>query len=95
MRMLSKFIAAGTLAAIAATAAQAEDAPKQRFSHEGYTYVYQVTDTKDGQRISGRRYPDAVAFNLNVRNGKVSGVSGGQSVGFKVEEARGASVQAD
>jgi hypothetical protein len=95
MRMLSKFIVAGAISAIAATAAQAEDAaPKQRFTHEGYTYVYQVKDTKAGKTISGRRFPDAVAFNLSVRDGKVSGVSGGQSVAFKVDEARGAAADA-
>jgi len=49
-----------------------------------------VKDTKAGKVISGRRYPDAVAFNLSVKNGKVSGVSGGQLVNFKVEDARGA-----
>lgn len=95
MRMLSKFIVAGVIGAIAATAAQAEDAAaKQRFTHEGYTYVYQVKDTKTGKVISGRRFPDAVAFNLAVKNGKVSGVSGGQQVAFKVEDARGAASDA-
>ena len=90
MRMLSKFIVAGALSAIVATAAQAEDTAKQRFTHEGYTYVYEVKDTKTGKLISGRRYPDSVAFNLAVKNGKVSGVSGGQQVNFRVEDARGA-----
>ena len=90
MRMLSKLIVAGALSAIAASAAQAEDATKQRFTHEGYTYVYDVKDTKTGQKISGRRYPGSVAFNLSVKDGKVSGVSNGQSVSFPVEEARGA-----
>ncbi|MDO7837375.1 hypothetical protein Q4610_20220 [Sphingobium sp. HBC34] len=89
--MLSQFIAAGALSVIAATAAQAEEAPKQRFTHEGYTYVYQVKDTKSGKVISGRRFPDAVAFNLAVKNGRVSGVSGGQQVVFDVNDARGAS----
>jgi hypothetical protein len=92
VRMLSKFIVAGALGAIVAiTPASAEDAAaKQRFTHEGYTYVYQVKDTKTGQVISGRRYPDAVAFNLSVKDGKVSGVSGGSKVAFGVDEARGA-----
>ncbi len=91
MRMLSEFIATGALSVLSATAAiAAEEAPKQRFTHEGYTYVYQVKDTKTGKVISGRRFPDSVAFNLAVRNGKVSGVSGGQQVAFDVEEARGA-----
>ena len=90
MRMLSKFMIATVAVAAATTAAQAEDAAKQRFTHEGYTYVYQVKDTKAGKVISGRRYPDAVAFNLAVKDGKVSGVSGNQPVVFDVEEARGA-----
>ena len=92
MRMLSKFVAASALSAINAIAApaQAEEAGKQRFTHEGYTYVYEVKDSKTGKVISGRRFPDAVAFNLSVKNGKVSGVSGGQPVSFKVDEARGA-----
>tara|TARA_R110000868_G_scaffold205436_6_gene453971 strand:- start:3469 stop:3750 length:282 start_codon:yes stop_codon:yes gene_type:complete len=90
--MLSKFVAAGALSAFVAIAApaQAEEAGKQRFTHEGYTYVYEVKDTKTGKLISGRRFPDAVAFNLSVKNGRVSGVSGGQNVAFKVDEARGA-----
>ena len=91
MRMLSQVVIAGALSAIVSVAAPARaEEGKQRFTHEGYTYVYDVKDTKTGQMISGRRYPDAVAFNLAVKNGKVSGVSGGQSVSFKVEEARGA-----
>ncbi|HWV13647.1 MAG TPA: hypothetical protein VN110_10165 [Sphingobium sp.] len=89
MRMLSKFILTGVIVAAALTSAQAKEA-KQRFTHEGYTYVYEVKDTKTGQLISGRRYPDAVAFNLAVRKGKVSGVSGGQRVTFNVDEAHGA-----
>ncbi len=94
MRMLSKFIALGAFGVIAAAApAQAEEAAKQRFTHEGYTYVYDVKETKTGQIISGRRFPDAVAFNLAVKNGRVQGVSGGQKVGFSVEEARGATKQ--
>jgi hypothetical protein len=91
MRMLSKIIVAGAFGAIAAAApANAEEAGKQRFTHEGYTYVYDVKETKTGQVISGRRFPDAVAFNLAVKNGKVKGVSGGQNVTFSVDEARGA-----
>ncbi len=94
MRMLSKFILTGAVATVAAALAPAQaEEGKQRFTHEGYTYVYEVKDTKTGQLISGRRYPDAVAFNLAVRNGKVSGVSGGQPVVFKVEDARGAAAQ--
>ncbi|MFZ2994988.1 hypothetical protein [Sphingobium sp.] len=90
--MLSKFVATGALSAIIAIAvpAQAEETGKQRFTHEGYTYVYEVKEAKGGKVISGRRFPDAVAFNLSVKDGKVSGVSGGRSVAFKEDEARGA-----
>lgn len=91
MRMLSKSIVAVALGVIAASApAHAEEGGKQRFTHEGYTYVYEVKDTKTGQLIQGRRYPDAVAFNLAVKNGRVSGVSGGKSVAFNVDDAKGA-----
>lgn len=91
MRMLSKFVISALFALGAANApVHAEEAGKQKFTHEGYTYVYDVKDTKTGKVISGRRYPDAVAFNLSVKNGRVSGVSGGQSVDFKVKDARGA-----
>ena len=94
MRMLSKFVLSTLFAAGAVNApAHAEDAAKQKFTHEGYTYVYAVKDTKTGRVISGRRYPDAVAFNLAVKNGRVSGMSGGQAVTFKVEDARGASAE--
>lgn len=91
MRMLSKFILSGFVAtfAVAVAPAHAEEG-KQRFSHEGYTYVYDVKDSKAGQLVSGRRYPGAVAFNLAIRHGKVSGQSGGQSVAFKVDDAVGA-----
>lgn len=91
MRMLSKLIAASALSAIVAiTPAGAEDAASQRFTHEGYTYVYKVKDTKTGQVISGRRYPGDVAFNLAVKDGKVEGQSNGHRVVFNVAEARGA-----
>lgn len=94
MRMLSKFVLSTLFALGAANApVHAEEAPKQKFTHEGYTYVYEVRDTKTGKLISGRRYPDAVAFNLSVKNGRVSGVSGGQPVAFKVESARGAAAE--
>jgi len=94
MRMLSKSAVAAVLGVLAtSTVAHAEDAPKQRFTHEGYTYIYEVKDTKTGQVINGRRFPDAVAFNLSVRNGRVSGVTGGQSVAFKVADAKGATSQ--
>ena len=91
MRMLSKIIATAAFSAIVATVpARAEEPVRESFKHEGFTYVYKVKETAAGKKISGRRYPDAAAFNLNVKNGKVSGVSGGQSVSFSVVDAEGA-----
>lgn len=93
MRMLSKIVIAATAVLVAAPAL-ADDANKGRFVHEGYTYVYQVKDTKAGKQISGTRYPGATAFSLNVRGEKVSGQSGGQPVAFKVADAAGAAAGA-
>ena len=94
MRMLSKFVfAAAALSAVAPAIAQ--DAAKERFVHEGYTYVYQVKPTKDGKVISGTRYPGAVAFQLKVAGDKVSGVSGGTQVAFNVAAAKGAAADAE
>lgn len=93
MRMLSKFVfAAAALSAVAPAIAQ--DAAKERFVHEGYTYVYQVKPTKDGKVISGTRYPGATAFQLKVAGDKVKGVSGGTQVAFNVAEAKGATSDA-
>ncbi|MET0371165.1 MAG: hypothetical protein ABW039_07285 [Sphingobium sp.] len=91
--MLSKSIIVAALGVAVATPALADDAGKQRFTHEGYTYVYQVKETKTGQVISGRRYPDAVAFNLAVKDGKVVGNSGGRQVAFNVADAKGAAAE--
>lgn len=89
MRMLSKVILSAVVLSAAAPAI-AEDAAKERFVHEGYTYVYQVKPTKDGKLISGTRYPGATAFQLKVAGEKVSGISGGTKVAFNVAEAQGA-----
>ncbi|WP_336959957.1 hypothetical protein [Sphingobium aquiterrae] len=95
--MLSKivFVAAPAAALLAAVPAIAGDAPKERFVHEGYTYIYQVKEEKGASRISGNRYPGGAAFSLVVRGGKVNGVSGGQQVAFDVDSARGAAAGAE
>ena len=94
MRNVSKFVIAAvsaTAAVFAVTApANAGDAAKEKFVHEGFTYVYQVQATKDGKLISGTRYPGATAFKLKVKGDRVAGVSGGQQVAFNVAEAKGA-----
>lgn len=91
MRMLSKIVfAVATVLAATAPAMAEEGAAKERFVHEGYTYVYEVKPTKDGQLISGARYPGGSSFALKVKGEKVRGLSGGQNVAFKVAEAKGA-----
>lgn len=96
MRMLSKIVLAGAAgSAFLAAPAIADEAGKGRFVHEGYTYVYQVKEAKEGQTISGTRYPGAEAFNLRVRDGKVVGTSAGQKVAFNVNDARGAAAGAN
>ena len=87
MRMLSKIIlTAATLTAAAPALAESKD----RFVHEGYTYVYKVKPTKTGSLISGTRYPGATAFQLKVAGDKVSGTSNGAIVAFNVADAKGA-----
>ncbi len=93
MRHLSTFVIAAvsaTAAFLAATAPAQAGETKEKFVHEGYTYVYEVTPTKDGKKISGVRYPGASAFNLNIKGDRVAGVSGGRQVTFPVSEAKGA-----
>jgi hypothetical protein len=89
--MLSKIVLAGAAGSVfLAAPAVADEAGKERFIHEGYTYVYKVKDAKSGKVISGTRYPGATAFNLTVRNGKVVGTSGGEAIAFNVQDATGA-----
>lgn len=94
MRMLSKIVFAAVATGVVAGPALAEDG-KERFVHEGYTYVYSVKDVKNAQLISGTRYPGGAAFRLRVADGKVVGTSGATKVAFNVEEARGAAATAE
>lgn len=94
MRMLSKIV----LAAVAVSASVpvfAEAPAKERFVHEGYTYVYKVKQVNNAKVISGTRYPGAVAFNLKVAGDTVKGVSGGQQIAFRLADAAGATTEAE
>lgn len=82
-------IAAAVAAALTSTIGMAAEA-RQRFTHDGLTYVYTAKQAGDRQIIDGRRFPSGAAFHLVVRDGRVSGVSGGVPVTFKLAEARGA-----
>lgn len=82
-------IAAALVAALTSTIGMAAE-NKQRFSHNGATYVYTSKHAGNRQVIDGRRFPSGSAFHLVVRGNRVSGVSGGVPVDFALAEARGA-----
>jgi hypothetical protein len=78
------------LSAIGAANAAQPEAPKQSFSLDGYTYVYEVKADAKGQTITGVRYPDATPFTLTVKGNRIDGVSNDQPVAFSLAEAKGA-----
>ena len=82
-------IVAAVAAALTSTIGMAADG-KQRFTHDGMTYVYTSKQAGDRQIIDGRRYPSGAGFHLVVRKDRVSGVSGGVPVAFTLADARGA-----
>lgn len=82
-------ITAAAVAALTSTIGMAAEA-KQRFTHNGLTYVYTTKQHGDRQIIDGRRFPSGAAFHLVVRQGRVSGISGGVPVAFALADARGA-----
>lgn len=82
-------ILAAVTAALTSTIGMASEG-KQRFVHQGLTYVYTSKQAGDRQVIDGRRFPSGAAFHLVVRGDRVSGVSGGVPVDFKLAEAHGA-----
>jgi hypothetical protein len=87
MRM-SYVIVSAAAAALLATVASAEPAaPSKSFERDGMTYVYTVSTKGERTMINGRRFPDGKRFSLTVNNGRVSGVSGGMPVSFRVADA--------
>lgn len=88
--MKTVYLLAAAAAALTSTIGMAR-AGEQKFVHDGETYVYTSSADKSGmQVIDGRRYPSGGSFHLVVRDGRVSGTSGGVPVTFKVEQAVGA-----
>lgn len=88
MRMFH-LAAATALTVLTATIGMAAE-PERQFTHQGQTYTYTTTVSGDRQIIEGRRLDDNRRFRLVVRGNRVSGVSGGTPVSFKLAEARGA-----
>lgn len=84
-----KFVAAALAGLVLVpAAASAADAPQQRFTRDGNTYVYRIVEKKGHTVIDGRRYPAGSAFRLTVRGDQVSGMSGGVPVAFSVADAQ-------
>ena len=83
-----KTILAAAIATLATSAAVAGQ-PEQRFERDGHTYLYTSTHHGDRQVIDGRRLPSGSAFHLVVRNGRVTGTSGGTAVAFDVADRAG------
>jgi len=91
--MRTLFVLAAAAAALTSTIgmARAADTAEQRFVHDGQTYAYTVTPVADGRQvIEGRKLPNGSAFRLVVKGDRVSGVSGGVPVAFRVADAQGA-----
>ena len=86
---MNKTIIAAVIAtsALIPTFAAAHDREPHRFTRDGETYVYTTTIKGDVQVIDGYRATGGARFHLVVRNGVVSGVTGGQAVDFRVDQA--------
>lgn len=86
MRMLLTISA--TAAVLAGSPAIAGESAETRFEHDGYTYVYKAEETKGRKVITGRRYPGNAVFRLVVKGDRVSGLSDGRPVSFKLSDVR-------
>ena len=82
-------IIAATALALTSTVALAREG-EQSFQHDGATYVYTTKQVGKRQVIDGQRLPAGSKFHLVVADGRVSGLSGGVPVQFRVAQAAGA-----
>jgi len=91
--MRTLFVFAAVAAALTSTIgmARAADTAEQRFVHDGATYAYTITPAAKGRQvIEGRKLPNGRSFRLVVSGDRVSGVSGGVPVTFRLADAQGA-----
>lgn len=89
-----RILATASIAMLAGASPAFAAEPQSSFTLGSDTYVYSVSDDADKRVISGKRYPGGSDFRLVVRNGKVAGSVDGQTVGFRVAEAKGAAAGA-
>lgn len=78
------------LSLTASTPLFAGEAAQHRFTRDGVTYVYTQKTVGDRTVIEGRSFPRGSGFYLTVKNGKVTGTSGGIPVAFAVTDSKGA-----
>ncbi|KQS01948.1 hypothetical protein ASG11_14115 [Sphingomonas sp. Leaf357] len=84
---MTKLLTAAALIATLAAPAFAKDVAAQRsFTRDGETYVYTAAVKGDATVLSGRS-SSGRDFRLTVRNGHVTGRSGGVPVSFDVDSA--------
>ena len=92
---MHKFFTTMALAAALIPAAVVAAPGQQRFTRDGISYVYTVSDAKGGRQvIEGRRLSDGAGFRLVVRGKRVDGTSGGQPVSFRTATARPVTIAA-
>ena len=84
---MMKTIAFAALSLTVGTAAIAGE-PEKRFTRDGQTYAYIVESAPNGQVIRGRTLPQGQSFRLFVRDGRVTGVTAGRPVAFRVADAK-------
>ncbi len=74
-------------------------AEESSFQKDGYTYVYSVSTTGNTKHITGKYYPGARPFALEVRNGRVEGTMNDAGISFPLasaaNQANGALASAD
>jgi hypothetical protein len=82
---MQKLVSILALLAAVAPAPLLAQTRTERFTRDGQTYVYTVSDAAGGRRvIEGRRLPAGSSFRLVVTGDRVDGMSGGVPVSFRV-----------
>ena len=91
MRNFFKVLALGALSLPAAVLAAG---PEHRFTHNGVSYRYTVTQTENGRQVITGRQQGGTAFRYVVTGDRVEGISGGNPVSFRAPRARFVTVAA-
>ena len=87
-------LSAALLALSLTSAGYAKEQPK-KFTHQGVTYSYTVTDTADNRRVIQGYASPGTPFRLVVSRGRVSGTANGAPVEFKMKDVQLISASAE